>query len=330
VSDVLRWTDLSQIPPGFGPCVLTLGNFDGVHRGPRAVLTTVVGLARERSAHAVAITFDPHPLAGLHPERAPEPSSDLAHRLELLESTGLDGVLVQPFSREFAQLSPEEFVKQYFVEPFGACVVVVGKDTRFGVHNSGDVDTLRELGAQLGFEVVVLGDVGDGHRWSSTQVRSSIAAGDVEHAADVLGGLHRVAGVVVHGAHRGRELGFPTANLAGDSAGLVPADGVYAGWLVRLDRPADEPERRLPAAISVGTNPTFDDVERTVEAYVLDRTDLDLYDERVAIEFAARLRSNDRFESIESLLLQMADDVERTRTVLGLPRSGPSDSRATP
>lgn len=313
---MLRWTDLSQIPAGYGPCVVTLGNFDGVHRGHQAVLATVVEIARSQGATSVAVTFDPHPLAVLRPDQAPAGITDLEHRLELMAATGLDATLVLEFTREFAQLTPDDFVKQVFVDALGAAVLVVGKDTRFGVRNSGDVQTLRELGQAHGFEVRTLEDVGDGARWSSSQVRASIASGDVAAAAEVLGRPHRVSGVVVHGEHRGRELGFPTANLSQDSAGTIPLDGVYAGWLVRLEGAVAGD--RLPAAISVGLNPTFADVTRTVEAYVLDRTDLELYGERVAIEFVQRLRSNDKFDSIEALLVQMSADVERSRAVLGV------------
>lgn len=312
-----RFTDPAQTPPELTPCVVTLGNFDGVHRGHKAVLSRLVEIGRERGLPAVAVTFDPHPLAVLHPDRAPEIITPGTVRDDLLEATGLDGLLVLPFTKEFAQQSPEEFVQGTFVHGLQAKVVVVGVDTRFGHKNSGDVATLRELGAAHGFEVIALEDVGDGERWSSTSVRNALADGDVAAAARVLGRPHRVVGAVVHGHHRGRELGFPTANLSPDSAGLVPAEGVYAGWLTRLDLEAGEPDRTMPAAISIGTNPTFDTKDRrTVEAYVLDRDDLDLYDERVVIEFVEHIRPTLRFESIDDLLVAMAKDVEQCRAVL--------------
>ena len=311
-----RWTDLAAIPGDLGPSVVTLGNFDGMHRGHAAVLGRVVQLARERSARSVAVTFDPHPVAVLHPERAPALISPLELRLELMAATGLDAALVLPFTREFAQWTPQRFVRQVFVDALHAEAVVVGEDTRFGVRNSGDVGTLRELGAELGFDVVTLPAVGDGARYSSSTVRSLILAGDVATAARVLGRPHRVSGTVVHGDHRGRELGYPTANLGQDSLGLVPADGVYAGWLHRPCLPADHPDRTLPAAISVGTNPTFDGTQRRVEAYVLDRTDLELYDETVALDLVQRLRPTERFETVAELLAQMADDVARCRAIL--------------
>ena len=169
---------------------------------------------------------------------------------------------------------------------------------------------------ELGFDVIALDDVGPGVRWSSSQVRELIAGGKVDEAAEVLGRNHCVVGEVVKGFQRGRELGFPTANHARDAEGVVPADGVYAGWLVRRSLAQDDPEYRLPAAISVGTNPTFDIPERTVEAYVLDRTDLDLYGEIVAVEFVQHLRGNVKFDSIEALIEQMTRDVEAARDLL--------------
>jgi riboflavin kinase / FMN adenylyltransferase len=329
---VQRWTSLDAVPAGFGPSVVTIGNFDGVHRGHQAVLRSVVEAARGRGLPAVAVTFEPHPVAVLFPERAPAVLTALDHRLDLLEATGLDGVLVLEFTREFAQWSPERFVRDVFVDALHAALVVVGRDTRFGHRNSGDVGTLRELGTALGFEVETVpefgrtpgtaGADGDGtgaRRWSSTWVRELLAEGDVAGAAEVLGRPHRVTGVVVHGDHRGRELGYPTANLSRDAVGQVPADGVYAGWLIRPELPEGAPDAVLPAAVSIGTNPTFDGLERRVEAYVLDRTDLDLYGERVAVEFVERLRPTLRFDGVDALVTQMSLDVARCRELLGVP-----------
>lgn len=312
---------MDEVPADLGPTVATLGNFDGVHRGHRAVLSTVVRIARERGLASVAVTFDPHPVAVLHPERAPEAIAGLEHRLDLLEELGLDGVVVIEFTKEYAQLTPEDFVVETFVDGLRSAVVVLGHDSRFGLRNSGDITTMRELGDKHGFEVVVqrtVGEVEEGQRvWSSTALRTALADGDIATATQILDRPHRVSGEVVHGHHRGRELGYPTANLAPDSDGLIPTDGIYAGWLERPALAQDHPDRRLPAAISVGTNPTFDDVlQRTVEAYVLDRTDLDLYGETVWVEFVQRLRGNVKFESIEKLLQTIATDVEATRALL--------------
>ena len=313
---MLRWTDLSQIPQGYGPSVVTLGNFDSAHKGHRAVLSTVVEQAVARGAHSVAVTFDPHPVAVLHPERAPQIITSPDQRLDLLSATGLDAVLVMEFTREFAQWTPERFVVEVFVEALGASVVVVGEDTRFGVRNSGDVVTLRRLGAEHGFEVVTLADIGNGGRWSSSRIRDLVTRGDVAGAAELLGRPHRVAGEVVHGDHRGRGLGYPTANLWQEAAGLIPADGVYAGWLTQPALPDRDVDHTLPAAISIGTNPTFAGTQRRVEAYVLDRTDLDLYGQTVVFEFVERLRATEKFDSVEDLLVQVADDVERCRRLL--------------
>jgi riboflavin kinase/FMN adenylyltransferase len=297
--------------------VATFGNFDGVHRGHRAVLSRLVAEATHRGIASVAVTFDPHPAAIFHPEGGFDLIAPGRLRDELMEGTGLDGLLVIDFTEEFAQQTAEEFIVHTFVETLGVQALVVGEDARgFGRGYTGDVDTLRELGARHGFDVVVLEDLGEGERWSSSAVRRHLAAGEVAEAATILGRPHRMTGTVVHGAHRGRDLGYPTANLAADSLGLVPADGVYAGWLTRVGKPVDDPERTLPAAISVGTNPTFDGTVRTVEAYVLDRTDLELYDEQVGVEFVERIRPTLRFDSVEALLEAMAGDVETCRRVL--------------
>ena len=326
------------MPPGFGPSVVTVGNFDGVHRGHQAVLGRLADDARTGGAAAVAVTFDPHPVAVLRPEQAPTPLQGLRRRLDLLERTGLDAVLVMEFTRELATWSPERFVADVLVGALHARAVVVGRDMRFGHRNRGDVTTLRELGAVHGFDVVLIEDLGaadethpSGRRWSSTWVRELLAVGDVAGAAEVLGRPHENTGRVVHGDHRGRELGYPTANLAPDAEGMVPADGVYAGWLTVLpelcphvrpgphdglgshDGPGSGP---LPAAISVGTNPTFDGLERRVEAHVLDRTDLDLYGRLVRVEFVRRLRPTLRFDGIGPLVEQMKLDVDHSRELL--------------
>jgi riboflavin kinase / FMN adenylyltransferase len=310
------WNGLAEVPCDLGRSVVTLGNFDGVHRGHRAVLGQLVEQAASRGASSVAVTFDPHPVAVLFPERAPTPLTSLGQRLTALSQTGLDAVLLMEFTTKFAHLSPQEFVEQVFVDALHACAVIVGEDTRFGWKNSGNVDTLRELGATHDFDVMVLADLGEGERWSSTMARAQLAEGDVEGAAVVLGRPHSVCGIVVHGDHRGRELGFPTANLGPNVEGMVPADGVYAGWLVRRDLPEQMVDRVLPCAISIGTNPTFDGHARRVEGYVLDRADLDLYGERVCYELVKRLRPTLKYEGAEPLVRQMNADVAQCREIL--------------
>ncbi|GAA1728027.1 bifunctional riboflavin kinase/FAD synthetase [Isoptericola hypogeus] len=320
------FTGLDQVPGGFGPSIVTIGNFDGVHRGHQAVLERLVRLARADGRHAVALTFDPHPAVVHRPDSAPDLLTGLTDRLSLLGRTGLDAVLVVPYTLELAAQTPEEFVTRYLVEGLGARTVVVGHDVRFGKGNVGTLATMVELGGQHGFEVVAVDDVGDclpaadgaGQRWSSSAARALLAEGDVAQAAEILGRPHRVRGVVVHGDARGRELGFPTANLGGIE-GMVPADGVYAGRLLRpllAETAPGHADADLPAAISIGTNPTFDGVERRVEAYVLDRTDLDLYDEPVVLELVERLRPTLRFDGVGPLVAQMRDDVDRARDIL--------------
>jgi riboflavin kinase/FMN adenylyltransferase len=311
------WHGLAEVPTDLGPTAVTIGNFDGVHRGHQALLGVLTAAARAEGVLAVAVTFDPHPAQVHRPHEAPPLITGLADRLELLAACGLDGVLLLHYTAELAGHSPEEFVREFLLDGLGARVVVVGADTRFGRGNAGDRATMAELGERHGFEVEVVGDVagaGGARRWSSSWVRELLEVGDVAGAAHVLGRSHRLRGVVVHGEARGRELGYPTANLGPGATGVVPADGVYAGWLVR-DGGRGE---RLPAAISVGTNPTFDGTARVVEAHVLHRSDLDLYGEEVLLELVGRLRPMLRFEGVEPLVAQMASDVADAARLLGL------------
>jgi riboflavin kinase / FMN adenylyltransferase len=327
---VFRWRELSDVPPGFGPSVVTIGNFDGVHRGHQQVMRQVVDLARDRGWASVVVTFDPHPAQVHRPETHPGLIMGTEDKLDALEHTGVDAVLVIDYTLEFAGQSTEEFVLGTLVGPLGARCLVVGSDTRLGRGNTGNVGTLRELGERHGFEVVVVDDLLDtlarddaahapeavaGRRCSSTWIRSCLQAGDVRAAARLLGRNHRMRGEVVHGAARGRELGYPTANLSPDASGFVPADGVYAGWLV------DAQGTRWPTAISVGSNPTFANVPRQVEAHVIDRPhepveDFDLYGQHVVVEFVERLRGMVAYEGVDKLIAQMDDDVARTREIL--------------
>ncbi|MCT2088267.1 bifunctional riboflavin kinase/FAD synthetase [Micrococcus terreus] len=309
------WDGLAAVPQDLGPTVVTIGNFDGVHRGHRHVLDQVVAAARSRELTSVAITFDPHPAVVHRPLERHESITAFGEKSRLLADTGLDGLVVLHYTLEFAQATPEEFVRSVIVDALHAAVVVVGHDVRFGRHNSGDFATMQRLGAEYGFEVIAVEDFGEDRRCSSTWIRDALRAGDVAEAAQVLGRNHQVHGEVVHGFARGRELGFPTANLSDEVQGMVPADGVYAGWL------HDESGRRWPAAVSVGSNPTFEGVARVVEAHVIDRPqeqveDFDLYGQQVAVEFVQRLRGMVAFEGIAKLIEQMDDDVARTRQIL--------------
>lgn len=312
-----------EVPAGFGPSVVVIGKFDGVHSGHRAVIDHARVTATDADARVVAVTFDRNPLSLLRPELCPDPLSSVEQKLELLAEAGVDATLVLRFDAELAGLEPRAFVEHVLVDALGVVTVMVGDDFRFGRGGAGDLALLISLGAEFGFEVDVVGDVqGGGRRVSSTWVRDLLSVGDVEGAARLLGRPHAMAGEVVHGLKRGRELGFPTANLAPDADGFIPGDGVYAGWLVDLGPESEAsdtsaPVTRYPAAISVGTNPTFDDVPvRQVEAYVLDETALDLYGHRVQVQFTHRIRGMVAFEGIDRLIAQMTDDVARVRQAL--------------
>ncbi|OFI36661.1 riboflavin biosynthesis protein RibF [Arthrobacter sp. SW1] len=311
------WNDPSEVPADFGPSVVTIGNFDGVHRGHQEVLARLLGTAAQLGNRSVVVTFDPHPAQVHRPESAPELLMGLQDKLDALADTGVDAVLVMKYNLDLAGMTPEEFARGVLVDGLRAAHVVVGHDLRFGAGNSGDVVTMQELGQALGFGVTVVNeyDGGDGRRCSSTWVREALAEGDVATATAVLGRPHRMRGEVVHGAARGRALGFPTANLSHDATGYVPADGIYAGWLI------DAAGTRWPAAISVGSNPTFDGVSRQVEAHVIDRPDeaveaFNLYGQTVVVEFIARLRGMVAYRGPEALVDQMRLDVVQARDIL--------------
>jgi riboflavin kinase/FMN adenylyltransferase len=306
------WGSLDEVPADLGRTVVVIGNFDGVHLGHQHVLARAQEVAAERSLSVVAVTFDPHPMAVLRPEHAPVQLTTIEARAELLTAAGADHVLAVPFDRDMAGWSPEHFIQRVLVDTLHAAAVVVGANFRFGSRASGDVATLRAAGETSGFEVVGLALDGGPMVWSSTYVRQCLAAGDVAGAAEALGRPYAVRGTVVRGDERGRELGFPTANVPTDGLTAAPADGVYAGWLRRLDT-----GEVYPAAISVGTNPTFDGVRyRRVESYVLDRVDLELYGVEVEVSFVERLRGMVAFESVDKLVAQMNDDVDRAREIL--------------
>ena len=312
------YTALSDVPAGYGPSVVTIGNFDGVHRGHARVISRVVSLAEEHGLRSIAVSFDPHPIQVHRPEVAHHDIMSQGARRHYMCLLGLDDYLLMHYSLEFAQQTPEEFVKTTFVDGLNARYVVIGDDVRFGRNNSGDLNTMRELGEKYGFEVVVVEDlmVDENTRCSSTRIRQLLLEGNMPAATELLGRHHMMAGEVVHGLARGRELGFPTANLDFEARGLLPADGVYAGWLV------DEVGTRHPSAISVGTNPTFDGIEhRQVEAHVIDRPkerveDFNLYGQHVLIEFVKRLRPMVAYTGVEALIDQINDDVVKTREVL--------------
>ena len=314
-----RWQGLADVPAGWGRSVVTIGVFDGVHRGHQRIVRRAAELAAGLQLPVAVLTFDPHPDEVIRPGTHPPFLSTARRRSELLAGLGVDAVCVLPFTLEFSRLGPDEFVQAVLVDRLHAARVVVGDNFRFGHRAAGDVALLGELGDKYDFAaegVPLLAD--DGRTISSTGIRERLAAGDVAGAARDLGRPHRVEGVVVRGHRRGRSLGFPTANLETLPHTAVPADGVYAGWLASLDTAGRE-EERWPAAISIGTNPTFDGRERTVEAYALDRDDLDLYGSHVAVDFAERLRGTARFDSVPELIEQMHADVDAARAITAGP-----------
>jgi riboflavin kinase/FMN adenylyltransferase len=291
---------------------VTIGVFDGVHRGHQQIVGAAVARAHALGLPSVVLTFDPHPSEVVRPGSHPPMLTGRHVKAQLLEALGVDVMCVLPFTLEFSRLAPDEFVHAVLVERLHARVVIVGENFRYGQKAAGDVASLTASGRRFGFSVEGVPLQGSGETtWSSTYVRSCVDAGDVEGAAAALGRDHRIDGVVVRGDQRGRDLGYPTANLEPLPWSAVPADGVYAGRLLRSSGAV------LPAAISIGTNPTFAGRERRVEAYVLDaEPGLDLYGEHAGLTFAARLRETLRFEAVESLVAQMDEDVRRARELL--------------
>jgi riboflavin kinase/FMN adenylyltransferase len=307
------WRGVDDVPADLGRTVVSIGNFDGVHLGHAHVLRQARSTAaRLGIATVVAVTFDPHPMAVLRPEHAPPTLSSIETRARLLEAAGVDAILVLAFDRQIASWSPAEFIDRILVETLHAGAVVVGANFRFGAKAAGEVANLVQAGATRDFDTVGVPLDGGPQVWSSTYVRQCLATGDVAGAAEALGRAFTVRGTVVEGDKRGRELGFPTANVPIPPVDAAPVDGVYAGWLTRLDT-----GERYPAAISVGTNPTFDgERERRVESYVLDRDDLELYGVEVVVEFVDRLRGQVKFEGVPALIETMHDDVRRAREIL--------------
>ena len=309
-----RWRGLDAVPSGWGRSVVTVGVFDGVHRGHQQLIGAAVAAGRERGLPTVLITFDPHPAEVVRPGSHPARLTSLPRRADLVAVLGVDAFLVLPFTAELARMTPAEFAHEVLVERLHAAAVLVGRNFTFGHRAAGNVAILTEFGGRFGFTVegveLTTDNARDHITFSSTYVRACIDAGDVEAAAAALGRPHRVEGVVVHGYRRGRELGFPTANIASPPYTALPADGVYAGRFVIAGR-------HLPAAVSVGSNPTFSGTVRTVEAYVLDVYE-DFYGHEVGVDLIARLRGQERYDDLGALVAAIENDVARTRVVLGV------------
>jgi riboflavin kinase/FMN adenylyltransferase len=309
-------TDLAACPHWPDGCVATIGAYDGVHVGHQRLIADVRRMAAERGCASAVVTFDRHPAMVVRPDSAPRLLTDLETKLDLLADTGVDATVVVRFDAERSRETAEDFVQTVLVDGLGVRAVVVGHDFHFGHGRGGNVALLVRMGGELGFDVLGVRLFGDGssEAVSSTRIREALSAGDIATATHLLGRWHRVRGIVGHGDARGRELGYPTANVAVPTEILLPADGIYAGWFVRAGG------SRHAAALSLGRRPTFygDAGSSLLEAYLLDFTG-DLYDETAVVEFVARLRDELRFDgpdAVAALTAQMARDVVGAREVL--------------
>ena len=316
----LGWRGLEDIPADWGRCVVTIGVFDGVHRGHAQLINSATTAAEERGIPSVLMTFDPHPPEAVRPGAHPPQLTTLARRAELAEELGIDVFCVMPFTPELMSRTPKDFAHEVLVEHLHAAVVVVGDNFTFGRKAAGDVTKLADLGQRFGFEVEAISLFGEhAVTYSSTYIRSCVAAGDVESAAEALGRPHRVEGVIVRGGPGGGLPGPPPPIAPRPRSSAPAADGVYAAWFTVLGQSPVigqvEPGERYQAAVSVGTNPTFSGRTRTVEAFVLDKT-ADLYGQHVAVDFVSRIRGMEPFANVDDLIAEMNRDVDKTRGIL--------------
>lgn len=301
----------SGLPPDVTRTALTVGSFDGVHRGHQDVLGQLVARARELGVHSLLVTFDPHPLEVVNPAAAPRLLTVGDEKLEVLAESGIDFVAVLPFTHALAAFSAERFVDEILLERFRMHDLMMGYDHRFGHNRSGDATTMRRLGEDRGFEVSVVPPVtvNGGQSVSSTAIRRAVAGGDLDGAFRGLGRLYSLGGRVVEGARRGRPLGFPTANVAlPGPRKLLPPEGVYA---IR----AQTPMGPYDGMLNLGPRPTFGDADSVVEAHLFD-ADLDLYGARLRIDFVARLRDTQKFSGIDALKAQLSKDESHARRIL--------------
>jgi riboflavin kinase/FMN adenylyltransferase len=305
---------IESVPAGFGPSAVTVGKFDGIHLGHRSVFQQLCDRADAAGLIPTVVTFDRNPLSLIRPEEAPPALTSPAQKAELLAEAGIAVTVMLHFTWEFAALSPEDFVRRILVDALDAKLVLAGADFKFGENNSGDLDALRGFGEKYGFAVELIDDLrrddgGGKRRASSTWIRELLAAGRVREAGELLGHAPAIRSRVVHGEQRGRELGYPTANLDPQIEGMLPADGVYAAW-------ATVDGERYGAAVSIGNNPTFDGIpQHQVEAHLLDQT-LDLYDTTIELAFVDRVRGMQKFASADELATQMGADETLIRTLL--------------
>jgi len=304
-------TELAACPRPERGCVVTIGAYDGVHHGHRALIRRVQHMAAELECATAVVTFDRHPAVVVRPESAPKLLTDLEQKLALLEDLGVDYTLVIRFDKERSQESAEDFVETVLVGCLNARAVVVGHDFKFGHDRRGNVELLQRMGSEYDFDVLGINlehDPDEDETVSSTRIRKLLEAGDIDAAARLLGRPHEVRGTVAQGDQRGRELGFPTANVAVPAEILLPADGIYAGWYERPDGSVH------PTAISLGRRPTFYERAETslLEAYLLD-FEGDLYGEPARVRFITRLRGEQKFDSVDALVAQMEQDVASAR-----------------
>ena len=287
--------------------VVTMGNFDGLHLGHQALVANAVAEAKRCRTQSSVFTFDPHPLKLLAPERAPQMIVNQRDKMDMLKALGVDVVIVQCFDRRFASIDAEDFVRRYLIERLNLSKIWLGRDLRFGRARAGDAEDLTRWGISLGFSVGIVEPIlVQGKRISSSRIRQLIEQGRVDEVQPMLGRYHFISGSIVNGHHRGRELGFPTANLAAATE-LIPADGIYA-TTVELQN------HRWLSVSSVGHNPTFGEGLRTIETYVLDFAQ-DIYGEMVKLSFVQRIREERKFAQIEHLVTQMHEDVRAARAV---------------
>lgn len=307
---------LAEVPQEFSAqgSAVAIGKFDGVHLGHQAILRELRAAAERDGLRSVVFTFAENPLSLLAPAKCPPTLQSREQRLAAFADAGVTDCVIVDFDAQLAGMLPAEFVREVIVERLGARHVLMGEDFRFGARGAGDAQLLQQLGAEWLFAAEVIPVVQDatGGVISSSRIRLALQDGDVAYAAQMLGRNHCVSGTVVQGDRRGREIGFPTANLGGEIAGMIPADGVYAGFVALASAPA----KLLPAAISVGNNPTFTpDAASRVEAFILD-FDRDIYGQDFTVFFASRLRGMERFASLDELLAQMRADVAQTKQLL--------------
>lgn len=308
-----RWTNCNEVNADFADSVVTIGKFDGVHLGHQTLIHEALTIADEHSLAAIVLTFDRNPAELLAGATHTSPLTGPNQKAELIEGLGVDALLTLTFDEALASMPAERFIEEILVEVLHARAVVVGQGFRFGAGGEGDVALLRLMGLECGFVVREIRHAeAAGRKISSTAIRAALDEGDVAAAAAMLGRNHRVRGVIEHGKKLGRTIGFPTANMSRSAEGYLPLDAVYSGWL-RVCNPAGT---AMPAALSVGINETFEAVPRVLEAYVLDRDDLDLYDLEVELEFVDFVRPTLKFESIEALVSAIADDVAKVRLQL--------------